>query len=238
MQHLDNIQSCRSSILGLMVGDCEDASKFARWQIYGPCRGQACSTWSFGCFMQQMQALEENLGVAISEMRDISMSVQAFATELLCLENKPFPVDKSHTCKFEDFKYRISQRLYDVDLGDLLEHGDYFQKSIFTPYNHVLGSMLTTTGMLPLDFEMGDLEEMDETFRPSMDLIEPLEEYSWFDAATINADLFDEFPVSDADDDMDIDTAVEESSENDDEESDDDSEDDDEGSEDNDSEER
>jgi hypothetical protein len=107
----DNILLRRSSLLNAMKEDCEDASKFSTWQGYGACRGKACSIWSFGCFMQQMQVLEDELAIPLSEMSRTSLSVQAFALKLLSLEEEPFPIDKSHTCKLDEFKYRISQRL-------------------------------------------------------------------------------------------------------------------------------
>lgn len=66
------------------------------------------------------------------------MGVTDFAMKLLALEANPFPAEKSHTCRFDKFKYHISRHLYDLELGELINmHKAYFRKSEFTTFNHV-----------------------------------------------------------------------------------------------------
>lgn len=144
-----------------------------------------------------MQALEEELGVSISKMKETSMSVTDFAIKLLALEANPFPAEKSHTCRFDKFKYHISRHLYDLKLGELINmHKAYFHKPEFTTFNHALGSYLMTAEVKPLDFEEEDVEEMDGIFRFGLEPAEHAEEFDTSDAAAVKADFFDEFPCS------------------------------------------
>ncbi|QDS77188.1 hypothetical protein FKW77_002410 [Venturia effusa] len=208
---LENIILCRSSLLEQLTQECDAASRFSTWENYGSCRDHVCSTWSFGCFSRQMQILEKNLGVPVSKMNEAAMSATKFAGNLLSLEAEPFPTVKSHTCKFDDFKYRISRVLYDVDLGVSLGHKDHFESLLFTKYSQVVGSAYSAIGLLPLDFEHFSGEEADERFRPGITPFEPPEEYLPYDDAAFEAEENDMFPanIGVGEDRMDLDSTGE-----------------------------
>lgn len=157
-----------------------------------------------------MQALEEEFGVSISEMKESTMSVTELAINLLALDSNPFPANKSPNGRFDEFKYRIGRYLCDESLDKLAStHKTHFRQADFTDYNHVLGSRLVTVEMKPLDFEEEDVEEMDDIFRFGLEPAEHAEEYDTSDAAAVKAELFGGFPVyEDGENDlMDVDIA-------------------------------